>query len=304
VLAGAEEALQAEPAEKAKKEMTAIETLLAGLFDYAGLYPPASLDVQSAANNYLDYRRSKHASALGRFIINFDHLNELCSIAGSSLDKFKLSVIATDDTDWKSFAKQMEGRLPVESVEIKCSRPAAIEHTTRQSPETLAAYFEVPNIADIEPALKAIRATGARAKIRMGGVVPEAFPTAPDVARMLKALADLRLPFKATAGLHHPVRSINLLTYEPKGPTGIMHGFVNLCCAAALLYFGGGVDEAQHLLAEEDSTAWQVNAHSLRWRDRSWSKEQLAALRRHFFISIGSCSFEEPIRDLESLGWL
>ena len=35
--------------------MSAIETLLAGLFDYAGLYPPAGLGMRSAANNYLEY---------------------------------------------------------------------------------------------------------------------------------------------------------------------------------------------------------------------------------------------------------
>jgi hypothetical protein len=284
--------------------MTAIDTLLADLFDYAGLYPPASLDLRSAANNYIEYRRSKHASALGRFILNFDRINDLRSIAGSSPDKFKLSVIATEDIDWNSFARQIEDGLPVECVEIKCTRPGAIEDTLQRIPATLTTYFEVPIDADIEPALNVIRASGARAKIRMGGVVPEAFPTAPDIARMLKALAELRLPFKATAGLHHPVRSIHLLTYEPQAPTGIMHGFANLCCVAALLYFGGDVDEARHLLAEEDSTAWQVKAESLCWRDRSWTTEQLAALRREFFISIGSCSFEEPIHDLESLGWL
>jgi hypothetical protein len=304
VLAGSEETLQARFAGKVEEEMTVIKTLLAGLFDYAGLYPPASLNLRSAAENYLEYGRSKHAYALGRFIINFDHLNELRAIAGSSLDSFKLSVIAAEDTDWKSLSKQIEAGLPVESVEIKCSRPSAIEHIARQIPGTLATYFEVPFIADIEPALKAIHATGARAKIRMGGVVPEAFPTVSDVVRMLKSLADFRLPFKATAGLHHPIRSIHPLTYGPQGPTGIMHGFVNLCCAAGILYFGGDVDEAQHLLAEENSAAWKVNADSVRWRERSWSTEQLATLRSQFFISIGSCSFEEPIHDLESLGWL
>ena len=62
--------------------MTAIETLLAGLFDYAGLYPPANLDLSPAADNYLKYRRSKHSAALGRFILNLDRLDEFRSIAG------------------------------------------------------------------------------------------------------------------------------------------------------------------------------------------------------------------------------
>jgi hypothetical protein len=304
VLAGAEEALQARFAGKVKKEMTAIETLLAGLFDYAGLYPPASLNLTSAANNYLDYRRSKYAYALGRFIINYDHLDELRSIAGSSLGKFKLSVIAKEDTDWSSFARLIEDGLPVESVEIKCSRPGAIELAARQIPGNRAIYFEVPIDVDSEPALNAIRTSGTRAKIRMGGVNPEAFPSVSGTASMLRLLADLQLPFKATAGLHHPMRSLHLLTYEPQSPSSVMHGFVNLSCAAALLYFGGDFEDAQGVLGEEDSTAWRVDSGSIRWRDRSWSTEQMSTLRRQFFISIGSCSFEEPIRDLESMGWL
>jgi hypothetical protein len=304
VLARTQEALQAERTGKAEEEMTAIETLLAGLFDYAGIYPPASLGLRSAVSNYLDYSKSKHAYALGRFIIDFDHLNELRSVAGSSLGNFKLSVIAEEDIDWNSFARQIEEGLPVECVEIKCTRPGAIEDTLQRIPATLTTYFEVPIDAEIEPALNVIRASGARAKIRMGGVQPEAFPTVPGVASMLKILADLKLPFKATAGLHHPLRSLHPLTYVPQSPTRVMHGFVNLCCAAALLYFGGDVEDARCVLGEEDSTAWQINRDSIQWRDRSRSTEELATIRRQFFISIGSCSFDEPIHDLESLGWL
>jgi hypothetical protein len=304
VLAGVKETFQADLADKAEEEMSAIETLLAGLFDYAGLYPPASLTLRSAADNYLEYRRSKHAAALGRFIINYDHLSDLRAVAGSSLGNFKLSVIASEDIDWRSFSLQIEDGLPVESIEIKCGRPAGIENTAGKVPKNLESYFEVPIAADCEPALRTIRALGSRAKIRMGGVFPETFPTASGTASMLKILADLKLPFKATAGLHHPMRSLHPLTYESQSPTSVMHGFVNLSCAAALLYFGGDVEDAQRVLGEENSTAWQVNGNAIRWRDRSWSTEQLATLRREFFISIGCCSFEEPIRDLELQGWL
>jgi len=284
--------------------MTAIKTLLAGLFDYAGLYPPASLDLRSAANIYLRYRRSKHSAALGRFILNLDHADEFRSIVGDSLVDFSLSVIAPEDADWASIAKQIKGGLYIESLEVKCSEPSAIERITQQVPQNVVTYFEVPIHASSLPALEAIRAGGARAKIRMGGVVPEAIPSTPDVAQMLKTLADLRLPFKATAGLHHPLRSKQALTYHPQSPTGVMHGFINLSCAAAVAFFGGDVEEAKRLLAEEDPAAWKVSADSLHWRNQSWTADQLATLRRDFFIGIGSCSFEEPIHDLESLKWL
>jgi hypothetical protein len=304
MLAGPEKALQAGLEDKAKEKMTAVKTLLAGLFDYAGLYPPASLDLRSAANIYLGYRRGKRSAALGRFILNLDRADEFRSIVGDSLADFSLSVIAAEKTDCAVLAQYIDSGLRIESLEIKCSEPLAIERITQQVPQNVVTYFEVPIHASSLPALEAIRAGGARAKIRMGGVIPEAIPSTPDVAQMLKTLADLRLPFKATAGLHHPLRSKQALTYHPQSPTGVMHGFINLSGAAAVAFFGGDVEEAKRLLTEEDPAAWKVSADSLHWRNQSWTADQLATLRRDFFIGIGSCSFEEPIHDLESLKWL
>lgn len=284
--------------------MTAIETLLAGLFDYAGLYPPASVGLRAAANNYLEYSRSEHASALGRFIIGPDRIEELRSIVGDSLEEFKLSVIAGEDADWASLAAQVRAGPRIESLEVKCTDPHVIERTVKDLPPGVEVYFEVPLASEVNHVLETIRDVGARAKLRMGGVVREAIPPATDVLQMLRILSDFRLPFKATAGLHHPLRSTQSLTYQPQSPTGVMHGFVNLFAAAMLLYFDGTVDEAEQLLAEEDATAWRISANSMHWRDRSWMRDQIATVRHNFFISIGSCSFEEPVHDLESLGWL
>jgi hypothetical protein len=284
--------------------MKAIETLLFGLFDYAGLYPPASLDLRSAANNYLEYSHSGYACALGRFIVNLDRLEGFRSIAGASLKHFKLSVIASEDADWTSLGAQINAGISIGAVEVKCSDPHVIECIAKGIPRGLETYFEVPENASSEPALKAIRAAGVRAKLRLGGVMPQAIPTVTDVAQILKALSDLSLPFKATAGLHHPLRSTQPLTDQPQCPTAVMHGFMNLSAAATLIYFGGSVDEAELLLAEDDSAAWRIGEDSLQWRDRTWTKDQIATVRRKFFISIGSCSFEVPIHELASLGWL
>src|SRR4051812_19363790 len=99
--------------------MNAMHTLLAGFFDYAGLYPPASLSLRSAANNYLDYARGKHAAALGRFIVNADRLEELRGIAGDHLKQFKLSVIATDVKSLGPISREISNGMPVDTVEIK-----------------------------------------------------------------------------------------------------------------------------------------------------------------------------------------
>ena len=138
----------------------------------------------------------------------------------------------------------------------------------------------------------------------MGGVIAEAFPTAKATAAILKALADRNIAFKATAGLHHPIRSCHPFTYEPDAPSGMMHGFMNLTCAAVLLYSGGTAGEALHTLEEEDPGAWRAEPDAICCRAFRWTTDQISEARKKFMISFGSCSFTEPIRDLEVLGWL
>ena len=284
--------------------MSAIETLTGGLFDYAGLYPPASLSLPSAANNYLEYIAGNRSAALGRFIANADRLDEFREIAGDSIERFRLSVIANGAAELDAISGQLGKGMPIQAIEIKCSDPGEIEKIARHMPAGIEVYFEIPVDANGMRAATAVQSAKARAKLRMGGVVPDAFPSVTAVARMLKGLAELRLPFKATAGLHHPVRSRQPLTYQPQSLTGVMHGFMNVCCAAAMVFFGGDARDAQRVLEEEERSAWVATTEGIKWRDQSWTAGQLSAVRHEFLISIGSCSFEEPIRDMESLGWL
>lgn len=284
--------------------MSAIESLLAGLIDYAGLYPPAGLDMQTALRNYTEYGRSRHSTALGRFLVDVNRLTELREVAGDSRRFLRLSVIASPSTHWGSLRGLLREDPTIESIEIKIDQRAEMERVRRCIPAGLTTYFEVPFDTPFPEALTVIEAAGARAKLRMGGVVAGAFPAAPMVARMIQALADRRLPFKATAGLHHAIRSRHALTYEPDSPSDLMHGFLNLACAAALLYFGGDVSQATLLLEEQDPSAWQVTPDGIGWRSFRWSTEELRLVRERFMISFGSCSFTEPIHDLEALGWL
>lgn len=284
--------------------MTAIETLLTGLFDYAGLYPPASLAMRAAIDNYGDYREGTRAWALGRLIVHFDRLHDVRTAAGNSFGSLKLSVIASENSNWEMLADSVRSGVPIESIEIKCSSAEDVERIAPRLPKQIPAFFEVAWDENGYGALKSIAAVGAQAKIRMGGVLPDTIPSVQDVAQILTRLATLHLPFKATAGLHHPVRSQQPLTYQPQSPTAMMHGFVNLSCAAALAYFGGDERYVAAALEERAISSFKLTPDGIQWQDRSWTVAQLAEVRNHFFISIGSCSFEEPMRDLESMRWL
>jgi hypothetical protein len=278
-------------------------TLLAGLIDYAGLYPPAALDLHTAVRNYLAYQRSAHAAALGRFIVNLDRIDELRSAAGDDLRKMKLSVLVPTNADCDRVSALIGDGMPIESIETKIQLISEIASLAGTLPSRLEIYFEIA-MGSIEPEiLGAIAAAGARVKLRMGGVTAEAFPSAAIVARVLRSLAGHGLSFKATAGLHHPIRSRHPFTYAPDSPAGWMHGFMNLLCAATLIHSGGDAAEAETLLEEQDPGAFRVTPRAISWRSHVWDAEHLSRTRRKL-ISFGSCSFEEPIRDLEALGWL
>ena len=105
------------------------------------------------------------------------------------------------------------------------------------------------------------------------------------LAEFVRACRRLQIPFKATAGLHHPLRH------------GDEHGFVNLLAAAVF----GDEEEA---LAEEDASAFEVTPEAFRWRERSADAAEVARIRRDLFVSFGSCEAREPIDGLTELGYL
>lgn len=155
-------------------------------------------------------------------------------------------------------------------------------------------YVEITDLNLIE----SLARHGLRAKLRTGGVTADAFPSSTAVAQFLRKCAEYAVPFKATAGLHHPIRCVRPLTYDPDAPRGTMHGFVNLFMAAALL------PHAEAILEDGDPGAFAFDDDTASWRGHAVLTDDLAKLRAEFAISFGSCSFEEPIHDLQELGWL
>ena len=155
------------------------------------------------------------------------------------------------------------------------------------------------------PWMAAVAAAGARAKIRSGGITADAFPSSADVARFLATARRHGLALKATAGLHHPLRGEYRLTYEDDSPQGTMHGFLNVFLAAAGLW-SDQLDEAgaRELLDERNADAFLVEADGIRWRDLVIDRVALGAGRQNFALSYGSCSFAEPVEDLQGLGLL
>ncbi|HEX5082219.1 MAG TPA: hypothetical protein VFY40_09240, partial [Blastocatellia bacterium] len=139
---------------------------------------------------------------------------------------------------------------------------------------------------------------------RTGGVTADAFPSSVNLARFIKLCAEEDVPFKATAGLHHPLRSVNRLTYAHDSASTMMHGFLNVFLAAAFAQHGADVDRLVKLLEEKSPDAFQFESGCVIWRGDMVVRGQLRNSRNLLAIAFGSCSFEEPIEGLKKIGLL
>jgi hypothetical protein len=222
--------------------VTARRILLERLIDHAPMFPPARMPLAEALEDHRTARASDESWMLARFVAPASSVAELP-------EGLPVSAVVDDSP--------VDG---VEAVEVRVSSAEEIRAFPRVDAEV---FFEIS-----EPALvESIRERGAAAKVRCGG---ESVPSPADLAEFIRACRDAGVPFKATAGLHHAVR------------TNGEHGFLNLLAAA-------GSDDVERML-ESDDPELLLSVDARRARD---------ALR-----SIGSCSFWEPVDDLKALGVL
>jgi hypothetical protein len=293
--------------------MRSIHTLLHGLIDYAGLFPPAELGMSASVQDYASYRAGEHCWALGRFVLPVARLAEFEAAAAPCLPAagapWKLaalpgSSLSADLAVITGFNQRHAGRAVVDTVELKAATPDAIASTLGVIDGRLDAYVELPIAQDPAPFVAELARLGGRAKVRTGGITADAFPAAADVLRFLRRCLEAGVPFKATAGLHHPLRGRYRLTYAPDSGCAMMFGFVNVFLAAAFLEHGMGWADALALMEETHPASLRVEEESIGWRSWQLDDAELRHTRRRSAMAFGSCSFREPIDDLQALGLL
>ena len=288
-----------------------------GLVDYAGLFPPASQDMRSAVASYASYRDGADRRALGRFIVPVDRLEEFEEAArqvlprGQGSDPWRLSVLVSGSVraaadgmlnfNHHHWSGSQDGHAVIDAAELKAANADEIEAQQRELPAFFQQYFEIPLSGKVQDLVKAIARVGGRAKMRTGGVTRDAFPSARDILAFLVACNAERVPFKATAGLHHPVRGSYNLTYEPDSQAGTMYGFLNVFVAAALVRQGASEATALEVLEESDRGAFEFSGDAIAWRNHRVDASDLRAVRNEFALSFGSCSFREPVDELSQL---
>jgi hypothetical protein len=232
----------------------ACRAALAQLIDHAPLFPPASLPMPDALDEDRRARADDNSWLLARLVWPASRLDELGG------EDRALSVL-------------------VDGPYSGDPRAQAVETRWASGLEGLAgeAYVELPLDDELEGRVAALAERGLRAKVRCGGAE---VPSGAVLGRFLRACRDAGVPFKATAGLHHPLA------------TDERHGFLNVLAACAF--------------EDENALEGQVSLtpEALRWGDHEAGAEELARVRREQLVAVGSCSFFEPLDELMELGIL
>lgn len=312
-----------------------LDALIEKLIDYAGLFPPATLGMEPAVAEYARHLRGPHAGVLGHFIVPAWRLEEFSKHAAlvmpgtyatsgytemaSVTEPWKVAAILRPDEPGEGLeavqkfnerhSDERRGLARIDAVEVKAPTADFIDEAIEAMPEDIIPFFEIDHRQDPRGMIAALAGLPAAAKVRTGGVTPEAFPTPAEVVRFIRCCQIGDVPFKCTAGLHHPLRGEFRLTYEPTPPRGPMYGYLNVFLAGVLMR-ADAIDDAQaeKLLVETSPANLRFTDEHATWLsplgEISITTDEITNARRQFAFSFGSCSFTEPTEELEQMGLL
>lgn len=294
--------------------MSAVQALLGRIVEYAGLFPPAALDMETALRNYQRYTETEEFWLLGGFVLPASRLVEFAGafekVWGTEQERpWTLKVVCAGHTpdDARAIAEFQQGAVFIGSLEARAQDRRAAKEVLESLPAARSRYVEFPaeKAAEVLPVLADY---GARAKIRMGGSGAPV-PSVETVARFLIACAKEQVAWKATAGLHSPLRA----EVREAGQSTMHHGFVNLFLAGALAYYGADEQAIVNTLHVRGPKEFRLDDDVVRWdaaspasvsQEQMLIADQIEKARSEFAIGFGSCSFEEPVEGLKFLGWL
>lgn len=320
-----------------------IRAFMSEIVDYAGLFPPARLELDPAIRNFARYRRGEEAFLLGAFVCPATRLSDLAPYAAELFaddPPFPFSVLTSPAEDADSYRAAVRDSA-TQAAAFRAAHPGLVAVRAYESrlPEDVARAADVDALSEtIRDAVRMLTeaAPGVRTlvfeaalgdawrertalvadalsrvgeayedgpkigfKLRCGGLDATAFPSVEQVAHTLATCRDRRVPFKATAGLHHPYR------HRVAALDARAHGFVNVF-GAGILGYVHSLDESalRVILGDENPVHFAFTDGEFRWTDLAARVEQIREARADAVLSFGSCSVDEPMDDLKILGLL
>ncbi len=279
---------------------TKSEIMLEGFIDYAGLFPPSDLSMRRVVNNWASFLQTQDYWMLARLIIPASRLDEFKECAkdvlpSSEEEMWQLSVLLPPVCNEKfEQAVQTTIEFNMEScgavanvVEFKATTTKEIDTALSILHDDLFPFIELPIEEDPRGLIACLSGSIAGAKVRTGGVTPELYPSSNLLARFIHSCAVAGQAFKTTAGMHHPCRHQN----ETVGV--LEYGFLSVLQATA----AASIHDATVLEVENILNGSEPNFTACK-------ESQLEQVRAELFNSLGTCSFDDPRKDLRKMGLL
>jgi hypothetical protein len=233
------------------------------------------------------------------------------------LARMKDFVAAFPNSVESSVWQSLEFRLPPDCAPDRSGIPMLLDEINRAATDlevpVATVYLEAPLNEHVVAVAQSVssflwRTNGAFGlKFRTGGLDAAAYPSSEGLAHGMAACRDQGLVYKLTAGLHQPLRhEEQALVTESISSCTMAHGFLNVLVAAVLATTHRELPqrEMRAILEEQSAESFAFSATTLRWRDYTAALEQIRSARQASLISLGSCSFDEPLEGLRDLGWL
>lgn len=292
------------------------------LIDDAGLFPPARLPMSEALATRERALASDTFWVVGRFVVPASRLRELASELDDAPQPLATTVILDASGPLDEMlpklardARALASRIALESIEVPLARIGAGTDDERlvaleaalaaaDFPERPDVYVEIGLGEGGAAQLAALHRARSRdfevaAKIRCGGIEPSSIPDAASLARFIWTANVLYLPFKATAGLHHPLR------HEDRSLGAVAHGFLNVI-GGAVLARARGLDlrSLERLILDRDPANFQLDEARFAWSGIGADAAEIGEARAAFAHGYGCCSLTEPVDDLRALAML
>lgn len=247
---------------------SALQVLCAHLFDYAGLFPPAQLDLNSALLNYSKYQTEHYHQLLGKFVLPVNKCENVVAFFSErkieNLIDFSLlfsqSKSANDldqnlnedlkkifflDKNKNCSFTSFEFCLPLDVLMEekllflyfdKINNIVSLLHNKTSKSDL---FCEIPlfSASHKNTILKSISKYNSfhsqkiSIKLRTGGITAESIPSAEKLSDVFLLLSQYKLPFKVTAGLHVPIPNFN------PHVNANMHGFLNVIFSSMFSFF-------------------------------------------------------------------
>lgn len=321
----------------------ALRAFMTELIDYAGLFPPARLDLDPALRNYARYRTGADAWMLGRFIVPAARLQELAPYHDelfAAADKpFSFAVLAgggPDDGEDTALTRLQEHSEQISLFQQLHGPTVQVKVLETRLPDEIATSGEVERTSSYLQAWQPVlAATGASLFVEIPGAsdwprwvsavvagISGKDGTGTTGSRVGVKLRCGGLTAEAFPAADHVAlviaecckRGVSLkCTAGLHHPVrhhdttiGVMsHGFLNVFGAGLLAHARKlSFDEITRCVLEEDPDRFHFSEAGFGWQDWTMTTVEVITARRESMISFGSCSFDEPREDLRQLGLL